>query len=221
MDNSSLGSERQDDPRRPRRLPLWGRIVGVLAALALLFVLVSRFDLIPGFGDLFGEKTRDRTGPVLLKSIQDMHRYEGAAGNFQVVVDLEKDAKFLPDSIRGTRTLYVGAGTVSGYVDLGALDERSVTVNEDRTKATLRLPHAVLGRPPSTWTARTPCRSNAASWIGSGTCSPTIRPERRAYSAWPPNTSPTRRATADSSSAPRRTPAPCWRDSCALWDSRK
>ncbi|MFD9377543.1 DUF4230 domain-containing protein [Streptomyces sp. NPDC059999] len=145
MDNSSLGSERQDDPRRPRRLPLWGRIVGVLAALALLFVLVSRFDLIPGFGDLFGEKTRDRTGPVLLKSIQDMHRYEGAAGNFQVVVDLEKDAKFLPDSIRGTRTLYVGAGTVSGYVDLGALDERSVTVNEDRTKATLRLPHAVLG----------------------------------------------------------------------------
>ncbi|MFE2526877.1 DUF4230 domain-containing protein [Streptomyces sp. NPDC059382] len=145
MDNSSLDSERQDRPRRPHRPARWARIVGALAALALLFVLVGRFDLIPGLGDLFGEKTRDRTGPVLLKSIRDMHRYEGAAGNFQVVVDLEKDAKFLPDSIRGTRTLYVGAGTVSGYVDLGRLDERSVTVNEDRTKATLRLPHAVLG----------------------------------------------------------------------------
>ncbi|MFK0046269.1 hypothetical protein ACIQU4_19630 [Streptomyces sp. NPDC090741] len=40
-------------------------------------------------------------------------------------MDLEKDAAFLPDAIRGTRTLYVGAGTVSGYVDL--IDIRSLT----------------------------------------------------------------------------------------------
>lgn len=113
--------------------------------VVVLIVLVERFSLIPGFGGLFGEETRDRSGPALLKSIQDMARYEGAVGNFQVVVDLEKDAALLPDAIRGTRTLYVGSGSVSGYVDLGGLDERNVTVNGDRTEASIRLPHAVLG----------------------------------------------------------------------------
>ncbi|MFF4099090.1 DUF4230 domain-containing protein [Streptomyces sp. NPDC001903] len=138
MDTSS------DRPGAPRR-PWWGRIAVALAVAAALVVLVARFGPLPGFGGLFGEESRDRSGPALLKSIQDMDRYEAAVGNFQVVVDLEKDAAFLPDAIRGTRTLYVGAGTVGGYVELGGLGERSVSVNGDRTKASIRLPHAVLG----------------------------------------------------------------------------
>ena len=64
-----------------------------------------------------------------------------------MVVDLEKDAKYLPDALRGTRTLYVGAGTVEAYVDLGRVGDKDVTVNKDRTSATLRLPHARLGKP--------------------------------------------------------------------------
>ncbi|MEU9143749.1 DUF4230 domain-containing protein [Streptomyces sp. NPDC048349] len=133
-----------DRPGGSRR-PGWGRIAVGLAVAVAVIVLAGRFGLVQGFGGLFGEDTRDRSGPALLKSIQDMDRYEAAVGNFQVVVDLEKDAAFLPDAIRGTRTLYVGAGTVGGYVDLGGLGERNVTVNEDRTKASIRLPHAVLG----------------------------------------------------------------------------
>lgn len=134
------------------------RTAAVLVALAALLVIAGRFSLVPGFGSLFGDETRDRTGPAVLKSIQDMSRYEGAAGNYQVVVDLEKDAKLLPDAIRGTRTLYVGAGTVSAYVDLGRLGQQSVTVNEDRTEAVLKLPHAALGDP-----ALDPARSYAVS----------------------------------------------------------
>lgn len=134
-------------PGRHRRFPWWAKAAAALAALALLFTLVTRADIVPGLDDLFGEETHDRSGPALLESIQDMSRYEGASGNFQVVVDLEKDTKYLPDSIRGTRTLYVGTGSVSSYVDLGELDERSVVVDEDRTAATLRLPHARLGKP--------------------------------------------------------------------------
>ncbi|MFJ9942915.1 DUF4230 domain-containing protein [Streptomyces erythrochromogenes] len=133
-----------DRPGGMRR-PMWGRIAAGVVVVVVLIALVERFSLVPGFGGLFGEDTRDRSGPALLKSVQDMDRYEAAVGNFQVVVDLEKDAAFLPDAIRGTRTLYVGAGTVSGYVDMGGLDERSVTVNEDRTAASIRLPHAELG----------------------------------------------------------------------------
>ncbi|MBM9623642.1 DUF4230 domain-containing protein [Streptomyces zhihengii] len=120
-------------------------VVAALVCLALVVTLLVGFNPFGGLGDLFGERTEDRTGPVLLKSVRDLDRYEGAAGDFQVVVDLEKDTKFLPDAIRGTRTLFVGAGSVSAYVDFGSLREDSVRVNDDRTEATVRLPHARLG----------------------------------------------------------------------------
>jgi Protein of unknown function (DUF4230) len=130
-----------------RRLPGWAKAVAALVlVLAVLFAGI-RLAVLPGIKDLFGTETHDRSGPALLKSVQDMSRYDAASGSFQVVVDLEKDAKFLPDAIRGTRTLYVGAGTVEAYVDLGRVGEKDVSVNADRTSATLRLPHARLGKP--------------------------------------------------------------------------
>ncbi|WP_433342715.1 DUF4230 domain-containing protein [Streptomyces sp. CA-253872] len=145
-------------PRRRAGTPWWGKLLAALVALVVLFVLLIRFAVIPGLGELFGEDTHDRTGPALLKSIKDMSRYEAATGNFQVVVDLEKDTKFLPDALKGKRTLYVGAGSVSAYVELGGLKDKDVRVNDDRTEASLRLPHAVLGKP-----ALDPDRSYAVS----------------------------------------------------------
>lgn len=130
-----------------KRMPGWAKLLSaVLLVLVVLFAGL-RLTLLPGLGDVFREDTHDRSGPTLLKSIQDISRYDAASGNFQVVVDLEKDARFLPDALRGTRTLYVGAGTVDAYVDLGKVGENDVTVNEDRTSATLKLPHAALGKP--------------------------------------------------------------------------
>ncbi|MEU2060514.1 DUF4230 domain-containing protein [Streptomyces sp. NPDC013455] len=130
-----------------RRLPGWAKALAALVVvLAVLFAGI-RLAVLPGIKDLFGTETHDRSGPVLLKSIQDISRYDAASGNFQVVVDLDKDAKFLPDTIRGTRTLYVGAGTVDAYVDLGRVGGKDVRVNGDRTSATIRLPHARLGKP--------------------------------------------------------------------------
>ncbi|MFF9803809.1 DUF4230 domain-containing protein [Streptomyces coeruleorubidus] len=144
--------------RLPRRVPGWAKVVGALVLVLVVFFAGIRLSVIPGLKDLFGTDTHDRSGPALLKSVQDLSRYDAASGNFQVVVDLEKDAKFLPDAIRGTRTLYVGAGTVDAYVDLGKVGDKDVQVNGDRTSATLRLPHARLGRP-----ALDPDRSYAVS----------------------------------------------------------
>jgi hypothetical protein len=144
--------------RLPRRVPGWAKVVGALVLVLVVFFAGIRLSVIPGLKDLFGSETHDRSGPALLKSIQDLSRYDAASGNFQVVVDLEKDAKFLPDAIRGTRTLYVGAGTVDAYVDLGKVGDNDVRVNGDRTSATLRLPHAQLGKP-----ALDPDRSYAVS----------------------------------------------------------
>ncbi|MET7572773.1 DUF4230 domain-containing protein [Streptomyces sp. NPDC005492] len=130
-----------------RRMPGWAKVLtAVVVVIAVLFAGL-RLAVLPGLRDIFGTETHDRSGPALLKSIQDMSRYDAASGNFQVVVDLEKDAKYLPDAIRGTRTLYVGAGTVEGYVDLGKLGKQDVTVNDDRTSASIKLPHATLGKP--------------------------------------------------------------------------
>ncbi|MFG2576573.1 DUF4230 domain-containing protein [Streptomyces sp. NPDC048481] len=145
--------------RRPRgRMPGWAKaLTAVVVVLVVMFAGI-RLSLLPGLRDFFGTETHDRSGPTLLQSIQDMSRYNAASGNFQVVVDLEKDAKYLPDAIRGTRTLYVGAGTVDAYVDLGKVGDKDVTVNGDRTSATLRLPHARLGKP-----ALDPDRSYAVS----------------------------------------------------------
>ncbi|MFB8247091.1 DUF4230 domain-containing protein [Streptomyces sp. NPDC055952] len=145
--------------KRPdRRMPGWAKVVAAFVLVLVVFFAGLRLSVLPGLKDLFGSETHDRSGPALLKSIQDISRYDAASGNFQVVVDLEKDAKLLPDAIRGTRTLYVGAGTVDAYVDLGKIGKEDVRVDEDRTSATLRLPHAQLGKP-----ALDPDRSYAVS----------------------------------------------------------
>lgn len=153
MTSTDVRTDSAGDPghgsTRPRRSRTRGCLpfAGVCAVALVLLFLGSRTSLLPGFGDLFGEKTTDRSGPAVLKSIQDMSEYEAAAGNFQVVVDLERDAEYLPDAIRGTRTLYVGAGTVGASVDLGKVGAGGVTVDEERTTAEIVLPHAVLGKP--------------------------------------------------------------------------
>ncbi|MGV4890002.1 DUF4230 domain-containing protein [Streptomyces sp. NWU49] len=144
--------------RLPTRVPGWGKaLIATVLLLAVLFAGI-RLSVLPGLKDLFGTETHDRSGPALLESIQDISRYDAASGNFQVVVDLEKDTKFLPDAIRGSRTLYVGAGTVDAYVDLGGLGEDDVRVDDDRTSAVLRLPRARLDTP-----ALDPERSYAVS----------------------------------------------------------
>ncbi|MEV0452800.1 DUF4230 domain-containing protein [Streptomyces sp. NPDC050600] len=137
----SLGSRPEGSARRR-----WPVAAVVLLVIAVALILVGQLLRLPGL-DVFGTDVKDRSGPAVLKSVQDMSRYEGAAGTYQVVVDLEQDARFLPDAIRGTRTLYVATGGVTAYVDLGGVGKDAVTVDAKRTEATLRLPHARLASP--------------------------------------------------------------------------
>jgi hypothetical protein len=110
----------------------------------VIALVVQALHLVPGWLNPFGETTKDRTSPVVLKSIRDLSRYEAAAGEYQVVVDLEKDAKFLPSAVRGERTLFVGNGSVNAYVDFSKLADGAITIDKNRTTATVKLPHAQL-----------------------------------------------------------------------------
>jgi hypothetical protein len=123
-----------------------GLRTSLLLAMAVVAIVlgVQAFHLIPDSLNPFAEKTKDRSGPVLLQSIRNLSRYEAASGNFQVIVDLEKDAKFLPGAIRGERTLFVGNGSVDAYVDFSKIGSGAVTVDKNRTTATIRLPRAQL-----------------------------------------------------------------------------
>ncbi|MFF5209721.1 DUF4230 domain-containing protein [Streptosporangium sp. NPDC000396] len=127
----------------PRRRA-WRFLAGLLVAVILL-VVGGR--LAWSWLNPFGESTIDRSQPVLLQSIHNLSRFEAATGNFQVVVDLEKDAAFLPDAVKGSRTLFIGAGGVDAYVDFGGLATGALTVSPDRREVTVRLPHAQLEKP--------------------------------------------------------------------------
>ncbi|MFC4495990.1 DUF4230 domain-containing protein [Streptomyces ovatisporus] len=130
-----------------KRPPWWVTLPASLIVLLLLLLLARTLNVLPQLSNPFGTETKDRTGPVLLKSIQDMSRYEAASGSFQVVVDLDKDAEFLPDAVRGSRTLFVGKGSVGAYVDLGDVGEDAVEVGSDRRSAAVTLPPARLEKP--------------------------------------------------------------------------
>jgi len=115
-----------------------------LAGLGVIAVLLVIGPLNP-----FGTDTKDRSQPVLLKSLQDLSDYHAATANMQVVVDIEQDAKLLPSFIKGERTLFVAAGNVDAAVDFKALakDPDAVKVSKDRRSVELTLPAPRLLEP--------------------------------------------------------------------------
>jgi hypothetical protein len=130
-------------PPKPRRRP-WRFLAGLLVVVIILAVGAR---LTWSWLNPFGETSIDRSQPVLLQSIHNLSRFEAATGNFQVVVDLEKDASFLPDAVKGSRTLFVGAGGVDAYVDFGGLPNGALTMSPDRKEVTIKLPRAQLEKP--------------------------------------------------------------------------
>jgi hypothetical protein len=132
--------------QQPRRDIPWGLIaIGVVVALLATGVISFR-DLLPSFDNPFKSETVDRSGPAVLRSIQDIGEYRAAAGHFEIIVDLEKDTA-LPSEILGERTLFVAVGSVDAGVDLSAVEEESVEVSSDRRTATITLPPVELFEP--------------------------------------------------------------------------
>lgn len=133
--------------RRPPIRAVLAIVALALTVLLLVVAVVQVRNFVQGIGQSVTGKTIDRSGPVVLQSVRDLARYEGAAGTFQVIVDLEKDAAFLPTTIIGQRTLFVAVGSVNAYVDFSSLTKDAITVGADRQAVDVRLPHAALDKP--------------------------------------------------------------------------
>lgn len=135
-----------DEPARgattPRRRSAVVPVV-LLVALALITALVVRgLGAWPGLP--FGSEQVDRTGPSLLTSLSDLEEYHAATGSFQVVVDLERDTRWVPSLISGERTTFLATGSVDAIVDFTGLDGSAVEVSEDGTRVVFSLPPARL-----------------------------------------------------------------------------
>jgi hypothetical protein len=121
-------------------------VLAVLAAVGAVVVVLAVVSAIPDLNP-FGSETIDRSQPAVLKSIERIDQYRAATANLQVIVDVEQDQRFLPDFLKGERTLFVAAGTVDAGVDFSGLGRGAVRVNEDRTAATIVLPAPRLYAP--------------------------------------------------------------------------
>ncbi len=130
---------------RPSRLRTLG--IAALVVVAVLAGAGKLGGLFPSIGNPFGTETIDRSPPALLESLTDLSEYRAASANFQVIVDTEKDTRFVPSFIRGERTVYVASGSVDAVVDFSKLDERSIQVSPDRTSVTVSLPAPTLADP--------------------------------------------------------------------------
>jgi Protein of unknown function (DUF4230) len=132
------------EPRR--RFPTGLVLLGV-AVLTGVLLLGWVQDLIPGLGNPFGARTVDRSGPAVLKSLENLHDFRAASGHFEVIVDVEKDARFVPAKIKGERVLFVAVGSVDAGVDFRGLEDDAVDVSDDRRTVSLELPPARYREP--------------------------------------------------------------------------
>ena len=134
---------------RPRRSILGGAARGLAVLVAVLLGWTGLHhlgDLLPNWGNPFETEEVDRTGPAVLKALADLHEYRAATGSYQVMIDIEKDAKYLPSFLKGERTLFLAQGSVDAAIDFSGLGPEAVTVNPDRS-VTITLPHAQLTQP--------------------------------------------------------------------------
>lgn len=116
--------------------------MAVIAILAL--------GLLPGVLGLknpFRSETKTHDQSALLVDLRDVSRYEAATGQFQVLIDTEKDTRYIPSVIKGERVTFIAEGDVNAVVDFSSLNLGAVKVSDDRKSVSIELPEPVLSPP--------------------------------------------------------------------------
>ena len=83
-----------------------------------------------------------------LIELRDLADYHAASGTFEVVVESDQDADYLPDLVKGRSTTMRVAGSVDAVVDFSELSAGAIVVDpDDPTAVTVTLPGAYLSDP--------------------------------------------------------------------------
>ncbi len=108
--------------RRPVPRTVWFFVVvGVLIVamgLSAGFVIRALGDANPFKNGLVTQQTIDRSGPAVLKAVNDLGTFQAASGYYEVVIDVEHHTDHVPSFLSGSRILFVAAGNVDVSVDL-------------------------------------------------------------------------------------------------------
>jgi hypothetical protein len=129
--------------RRSRLLPALVTVVVLVIALGV----AQSLSLLPHFSNPVKEEEVDRTGPAVLQKLSDLSDYHASKGEFQVIVDIEKDVRFIPGVIAGERTTYQAYGSADGVVDLSGLDSRAVIVTDTDATTKKKVVTIVVPKP--------------------------------------------------------------------------
>ena len=122
----------------------------VLVTVGVVVVVLLLLGLSPWRIDLpspFETDEKERPQSALLTDLRDVSRYEAATGSFQVVIDSEQDARYLPDFIKGERVIFIAEGSVDAAVDFSSLTKGAIKVSEDGDTVTITLPPPELTKP--------------------------------------------------------------------------
>jgi hypothetical protein len=122
-------------------------LVATIGLVMALIVGAQAVGWLPEFKNPFATQKEDRSQPPLLQSIQDLSRYVAAEGNFQVIIDVQENRKYIPDFLVNERILFVAAGTVDAYVDFSNIGTGAIKESADRRTVEVTLPAPQLGKP--------------------------------------------------------------------------
>lgn len=135
--------------RRPVPRTVWFAVVVavlvVAMGLATSFVIRALGDANPFKNGIVTQRTTDRSGPAVLKAVNDLGSFQAASGHYEVIIDIEHSVDNVPSVIAGRRVLFVAVGDVDVAVNLAGLGAGAVTVDAARTAATITLPKPQLG----------------------------------------------------------------------------
>ncbi len=121
------------------------KVLWVVAGIAVVVIIVGLSPWkIPS---PFETDEKERPQSALLVDLRDVSRYEAATGSFQVIVDSEQDARYLPDFIKGERVIFIAEGSVDAVVDFSDLTKGAIRVSDDGKTVTVTLPAPTLTRP--------------------------------------------------------------------------
>ncbi|WP_239138607.1 DUF4230 domain-containing protein [Actinoplanes regularis] len=133
------------EPVAPEHRPSFFARLLIFIGFVFALLVASCFGLralnvLPSFDNPFSDQAVDRSQPVLLQSMRDLHRYVAADGTFQVIVDLQQNKENIPDFLVNRRILFVGSGTVETYVDFSAIGGDALKVDNEKKTIELTLP---------------------------------------------------------------------------------
>jgi len=116
--------------------------LGVVVVALVVVAGVVGWKLLP-----FSTERKDHSPPPILTELRELSDFHAAQAQFEVIIDLEDDVRFLPQVIAGERVQYVAVGTVDAVVDLATLPEDAINYDAEANRAVVYLPSPTISEP--------------------------------------------------------------------------